>query len=201
MKKKLLLTISIIFGLLTMNAQTTHNLNWFAGQGTNVDLTIISGDTVIWTWTSSSHTVENEVAPNGNAVETFNSGFLGPIGSTFSYTFTVVGTNDYFCGVHGAASMSGTITVQENLGVEDFESGSSFNVYPNPSDSRLNIQLKQGIINGQIEIFDMLGKQVINHTLNSENLSTINISELNSGLYLIKVSFEGSSETKRFVKN
>lgn len=87
------------------------------------------------------------------------------------------------------------------LNVENFENATRFKVYPNPSTSTLNIQLKQGVLNSQIEIFDILGKRVINQILGAEGFSTINVSELNSGLYLIKVSSDGISETKRFIKN
>ncbi|MCB0462330.1 MAG: T9SS type A sorting domain-containing protein [Flavobacteriaceae bacterium] len=198
MKTKLLITITILLGVSKMNSQTTHNLDWFAGIGQNVDLTIDVGDTVIWTWTSPNHTVEN--VP-GNSVEVFDSGFLGPIGSTYSYTFTVVGDNDYFCGVHGAFSMSGTITVQNNLGVDDFKIDSNFNLYPNPTNSILSISFKNEIPNGTLEVYDMLGKKALSQALDSNKLTSIDISNLNSGLYLIKVSYEGKSETKQFLKN
>lgn len=198
MKTKLLITLTMLLGISEMNSQTTHNLNWFTGIGSSVDLTIDTGDTVIWTWTNPNHTVEN--VP-GSSVETFDSGFKGPIGSTFSYTFTIVGANDYLCSVHGSLSMSGTITVENNLGVDDFKMGSSFNIYPNPSSSVLNVALKNGMTNGTLEVFDMLGKKAMSQTLNSDNFRSIDISNLNSGLYLIKISFEGNSETKRFIIN
>lgn len=87
------------------------------------------------------------------------------------------------------------------LGVEDFKVGSNFNLYPNPSDSVLNIELKNGISNGNLEVYDMLGKQVITQNFNSDSLSSIDVKNLKSGLYLIKISFEGNTETKRFIKN
>ena len=198
MKTKLLITITILLGVLKMNSQTTHNLDWFAGIGQNVDLTIDVGDTVIWTWTSPNHTVE--YVP-GNSVETFDSGFLGPIGSTFSYTFTVVGDNDYFCGVHGALSMSGTISVQNNLGIEDFKIDPNFNLYPNPSNSTLSVTFKNEITNVTLEVYDMLGKKAFSQTLNTNKSTSIDISNLDIGLYLIKVSSEGKSKTKQFIKN
>lgn len=136
MKTRLLIVLAFV-GMLNINAQTTHNLNWFTGIGSNVDLTIESGDTVKWTWTDPNHTVEN--VP-GNSVETFDSGFLGSTGSTYSHTFTVVGANDYFCDVHGPASMSGTITVTQNLGID--ENGlKPFKIISNPATDLLVIEL------------------------------------------------------------
>jgi hypothetical protein len=51
MKTKLLI-VGLFLGLLNVNAQTTHNLDWFTNIGSDVDLTITSGDTVIWIWTN-----------------------------------------------------------------------------------------------------------------------------------------------------
>ena len=94
MKQTLLILMCL--SLWTLNAQTTHNLDWEIGaNGPEMDLTIDVGDTVVWTWTDAiPHTVENVV---GNSVETFNSGVLTGLGQTFSFTFNSVGVNDYFC--------------------------------------------------------------------------------------------------------
>ncbi|NCO64076.1 MAG: T9SS type A sorting domain-containing protein [Flavobacteriales bacterium] len=86
------------------------------------------------------------------------------------------------------------------LSATDFELGSNFNVYPNPSTTNLNIVFKNRITNGLLEVYDMLGKRTMSYIINSENFSNINVSNLKSGLYLVKVTFEGSTETKRFIK-
>jgi hypothetical protein len=196
MKTRLLMTL-IFFGILSVNAQTTHNLNWFTGIGSNVDLTIESGDTVRWTWTSSNHTVES--VP-GSSVENFDSGFLGPSGSTFSYTFTALGANDYLCGVHGPASMSGTITVTENLGINDNEI-KLFNIVSNPTTALLLIELPQVITNGQLTIHDLLGKSVYSLIFNENQTLNVNVSDLKVGLYLITIETRGQKQTQRFIKN
>jgi hypothetical protein len=194
MKTKLL--IFLFFGLVQLHAQTTHELNWFAGIGSNVDLTIETGDTVRWTWTSPNHTVENN--PAGSSVETFDSGFLGPIGSTFSHTFTVEGSNDYFCGVHGAGNMSGTITVQDNLSTDDFVK-EVFTILKNPSVFEMNISLSSFDDKTKVEVFDILGKLVFSEKITSMK-PNINITEWSPGLYLVKVINGTGVQTKRFVK-
>ena len=201
--KKLLLLL-FVCAVINLSAQTeTHNLNWFSGIGSNVDLTIESGDTVIWTWTSPNHTVEND--PAGTSVETFDSGFLAANGSTFSYTFTTLGTNDYYCGIHGAGSMSGTITVvaDGSLSVPAFkDSMEAINIYPNPASSNLNIdvpsQLKTGLT---IEVYDVLGKKLLQKSI-SKLTTNISISQWNTGVYLMKISSadKGISITKKVVK-
>ena len=196
MKTKLLIA-GLFLGLLNVNAQTTHNLDWFTNIGTDVDLTIVSGDTVIWTWTNPNHSVENE---EGSSVETFDSGILADTGSTFSHTFTVVGDNDYFCGVHGANSMSGTITVQEILSIED-EILNTFSIKSNPVNQNLELNFSQNLFEGKLVIVDLLGKSVISRTVNNSSAALIDVSSLKSGLYIVKISSGNSTQTKRFIKN
>lgn len=196
MKTRLLIMLAFI-GMLSANAQTTHNLNWFTGIGSNVDLTIESGDTVKWTWTNPNHTVQNVT---GSSVETFDSGLLVPTGSTFEYTFTVVGANDYFCDVHGPASMSGTITVTENLGID--ENGlKPFKIVSNPTNEMLVIELPQFMTNGELTIHDLLGKRVLTKTFDATQTLSINVSDLNLGLYLISIASGDKKQTQRFIKN
>ena len=194
MKTKLLIFLCLI--ALCVNAQTTHDLNWFTGIGNNVDLTIETGDTVRWTWTSPNHTVEN--VP-GSSVETFGSGVIAPINSTWSYTFTVVGDNDYFCGVHGASSMSGTITVQDNLSL-DKQVKDSFKLFYNAFDGVLKINLSQPLNTGTITIFDMLGKKAITQNLIDNNSIVLDISLLTNGFYVIRIVSDSINQSKQFLK-
>jgi len=195
MKTKLL--ILVFFGTLNLNAQTTYDLIWERDfLSPESDLTIEVGDTVRWTWTDENHTVEN--VP-GSSVETFNSGFLGPIGSQWSYTFTVVGDNDYFCGIHGADDMSGTITVMENLSVHE-EELNTFSIFPNPVSSIVTLKLPSNSDVLQINLFNLLGEKMISKTVRHLDNTQIDLSFLNSGLYIIRVNNGEQSQSKRIVK-
>lgn len=86
------------------------------------------------------------------------------------------------------------------LGIDEFESGSSFLIYPNPTNSILNIQLNNSITIGTIYVFNLLGKEIFTQKINSVNQSEIDVSNFNDGLYFIKISTDSSSDTKRFLK-
>lgn len=86
------------------------------------------------------------------------------------------------------------------LGIEDFEFGNSFYVYPNPSKTELNIQLNNRVSKANLEVFDLLGKQIVKQSIGSNTVSQINTSAWISGIYLIKISSEHNTETKRFIK-
>lgn len=102
---------------------------------------------------------------------------------------------------NGDGGQNGFQFWQTLLGVEDFKMGSNFNLYPNPSHTHLSIAFRYEIPNVAIEVYDMLGKKVWTQNLSYNKLTSINISNLDSGLYLIKVSYDGKSETKQFIKN
>jgi len=101
---------------------------------------------------------------------------------------------------NGSATDFGVNFWETLLGVNDFETGSSFNLYPNPTRTVLNIELKNSATNVTYEVYDVLGKQILNQSLTSESLPQIDVSNLNSGLYLIRISLGDKTETKRFIK-
>jgi hypothetical protein len=58
-------------------------------------------------------------------------------------------------------------------------------VYPNPTNNIINIEWLTKNENHTIQIFDVQGKLVITKTINEKG--TIDLSELNKGVYVIKV--------------
>jgi hypothetical protein len=87
------------------------------------------------------------------------------------------------------------------LGLNDFEQEDDFRLYPNPSNSILNIELQSISSNGTLEVFDLLGKQIITQSISKTEISQIDVTNWDSGLYLIKISSDKGEETKRFIKN
>jgi len=70
-------------------------------------MTLHPGDSVSWVWTGrNQHSVTFTTT---NPI--IDSGILST-GSSFTYTFVQTGVYSYYCKVHGAQQMSGTITVQ-----------------------------------------------------------------------------------------
>tara|TARA_Y100000991_G_C21722796_1_gene242893 strand:+ start:194 stop:565 length:372 start_codon:yes stop_codon:yes gene_type:complete len=88
---------------------TSYDLGW-SQNGDSIDqqLYIEVGDTVIWTWGSGTHNLEQigDITEPGFAEGYFSSGHV------YSHTFTTVGAHDYLCGPH-PNTMYGTITVTE----------------------------------------------------------------------------------------
>ncbi len=69
----------------------------------------------------------------------------------------------------------------------------SFSVYPNPSSEKLFINTDKEI---SVSVNDIFGKEIISPTKTKE----INLSNLNPGIYFIKISCEGSFFNTKIVK-
>ncbi|QRM88141.1 T9SS type A sorting domain-containing protein [Lacinutrix sp. WUR7] len=81
------------------------------------------------------------------------------------------------------------------LGVSTFQlNENEIKIYPNPTSSVLNIKMKNNL--KQATVYSVLGAKVL-----ETKSSTINTSNLNTGMYLITIEDEnGSVATKRFIK-
>ncbi|WP_250434471.1 T9SS type A sorting domain-containing protein [Hanstruepera flava] len=92
------------------------------------------------------------------------------------------------------------ITASTTLSRKDFDSkNNAFTIYPNPSRSKLNITLPTIEHASKVEVYNILGARVYSTVLNKLNTS-INVSQWNNGVYLVRVSSDSGTFTKRFVK-
>ena len=71
-------------------------------------------------------------------------------------------------------------------------------IYPNPVDTELNVRTNK-VISG-IQIYNILGKEVLNFSETSIINNGINVSELANGAYLIRISLDNSTKTFKFIK-
>ncbi len=111
---------------------------------------------------------------------------------TISGTPTEVGTFNYtinLTGGCGAASTSGTITVNSCSGIESINENSSWLVFPNPNNGRFTIRGEKGSI---FELMELTGKVINTYTINNSEY-TIN-EKLPAGMYLIKEKKSGKTQ-------
>jgi hypothetical protein len=82
------------------------------------------------------------------------------------------------------------------LGVDEFDIN-NFSIYPNPVTDNLNIRSSSTV--NAITVYDILGKLVLEDNPNAISPS-INMSVLNSGIYLVKVTMGDVSKTVKVIK-
>jgi len=87
-----------------------------------------------------------------------------------------------------------------STGIVNYENDNSLSIYPNPANENITINLTTTSKNTSIKIYDATGRLVKNMENVKPGESAISISELENGLYLINVSDENHSSTKRFIK-
>ncbi|MDN3492240.1 endonuclease [Winogradskyella bathintestinalis] len=87
-------------------------------------------------------------------------------------------------------------TCYSPLSLEEFNLD-TIKLHPNPVESNLTIDLKSNV-NTNIEIFDILGKRVYKNIINKT--SNINLQTLKTGIYIVKISQNNSTITKKLVK-
>ncbi|PZR11665.1 MAG: hypothetical protein DI539_20525 [Flavobacterium psychrophilum] len=69
-------------------------------------------------------------------------------------------------------------------------------MFPNPTENILTITSANNAEKSVI-VYDMLGKQVINTTVAN---GTIDVSNLNAGIYIVNITEEGKTATKKLIK-
>ncbi len=124
-------------------------------------------------------------------------------GSNASHTYTTTGPWNVclraygFCGIEDSCMnnlYSGIYPIENNKQL-------TMNVYPNPFNERINIELTKNINNGEIYIFDMLGKQVYRARING-NKTKISTATLRKGIYFVRlVSTEGIIINRKLIRN
>lgn len=89
----------------------------------------------------------------------------------------------------------GSITFSTTA-TETITSTRNINIYPNPADDFLTLEL--GNVYGEyIEIFDNLGHKIQEQTLNQRGTVQVPVENIPAGLYLFKVQTESGSAVKR----
>ncbi|MBO6057225.1 MAG: T9SS type A sorting domain-containing protein [Bacteroidales bacterium] len=101
-----------------------------------------------------------------------------------SYTFTLT-DNHYFI-----AHLRDVTSVGENA-------QQALNIYPNPVNDKLFIEANETISN--VEIYNLTGVKILSQECNSDKVE-IEVNELQSGIYFIKMINGNSTETRSFIK-
>jgi hypothetical protein len=121
---------------------------------------------------------ENLVGAN---IPTMMSSVIG-LGAEFNGTYQVLPR--YVADVAGAT-----------LSLDDIQNN-TFSVYPNPTSTGFVNIVGTNDDTISVSVYDILGKQVINETLTNNR---INVSALNTGIYIVKISQNDASITKKLV--
>lgn len=83
-----------------------------------------------------------------------------------------------------------------HTGVKHLNPSNNLSVYPNPAENNLYITSKTDL--RKVELYKVVGKQVKEY---GDVLQSINVSDLKSGVYMIKTTeVNGKTTTSKFIK-
>ena len=154
-------------------------LNAFEGLDSNVILTL---------YDSTGSSIFSLTHDGINTARTSNLVNLNPD----TYYFIISESNNQ------TGSYEFKVTPQATLGIENINFENEVSLYPNPTKNAINIKLNN-YQNVSVALYDLGGRLILEQELNSE-ISTVNISHLQNGMYLLKINANNQSITKRVIK-
>lgn len=152
--------------------------------------------------------------PNGGDIQFFGNLSINAIGYAWKfgdggndnvinpiYTYTSTGlftveliTNNGSC----TDTAYTTVYVFNSTGIDESADYESLIVYPNPAKNNIIVK-SEDIQNARISILDYSGKVIKEATLFNKNQIAIDVSDISSGVYLIRVNSEKTSVTKKLL--
>lgn len=133
---------------------------------------------------------KNGFGYSGNNTATNPRGVITNVAGAASYPFN--------------ATKIGTLTItfkSTTLSVDDFNSIENIKIFPNPVKTG-QITLLNAEELSYITIFDILGKRVKTVSLHSSNEKIVDVSNLNQGIYIVKlISNSGAIESRKLLIN
>lgn len=139
---------------------------------------------------------------DGSLDNTFNSGGTGPDAKVWAIVIQsdgkiIIGGD--FSDYNGTTSRRlARLNGSNTTSIENINNDFSFNFFPNPSNEFITVN---GLpINSTVKIFDITGKVVYNSPVQNEQ-TTINLSNLTNGVYIIQAENNGFSANRKLVVN
>ncbi len=119
--------------------------------------------------------------------------------TTMEFTASKDGYESYSGNLNGYLVENQEIVLTES-GIGIGESGNiALKVYPNPAVDRITIQSGETI--EAVSIFNLTGEKLSEHTGFDSGLATVNVSQLSTGVYLLKIKTSTGAAYRQIIKN
>ncbi|MGF1554846.1 aryl-sulfate sulfotransferase [Paucihalobacter sp.] len=183
--------ITNFYSPILSNAQVLPNGNTLiCAGGKGIIFEIDSDETIVWKYIVPVNNETGDIAEQGQSTLAFQN-----------QTFRATKYAPDFSGFKGKDLTPGdpieqnpNLTPCNNLSINDNDI-ESVSIFPNPAINIINIKSNSPI--DKFVIYDILGNQV----MRSNGVETVNVKDLNSGLYFIKLVLNNKSTTLKFIKS
>lgn len=85
------------------------------------------------------------------------------------------------------------------VGVEEFEKNTFVKIYPNPSKEKFVVCSSEFVEGSLVKVFNVVGKELLNELL-EKNYQSFDVSNLNSGIYFVKIETKKGINTIKLIK-
>lgn len=165
----------------------------------------------LWSETSTSPMTFNVTVGNSptataqtNILQSFNNSVATGY-TTHTVNFTAATAGVYYFSIHnnspiGANTtfmMFDTFSVTSNLSTSENMLFEGYSLYPNPTSNIFSVASNKNELIKSVSVTDLNGRVIKTF---SSNQTTFDISELNSGIYMIEIQGENGIEIKKLVK-
>ena len=152
-----------------------------------------SDTTIVLTWADVEGALSYNVYQGADSIANVTDTTFTVTGLTANteYSFTVTAVNE---AGESEASNVATATTLKGEGIA--ENAAAFNIYPNPATDRVVIETEATI--ESVTIYSITGVMVYSEV--DFNNNTINVSDLASGVYFVKVRTDNGEVVQRFIK-
>ena len=163
---------------------------------------ISSGSKIVFDYAPATSFCVNRpttIVVNGTSTYTLDTASCSETVSVYNLTsgppvtgqdFTITSGFDTACVYSG-----GTLPVEEYTYLSK-----NLKVYPNPLNSGNTVNLSFGQpITAKVTLYSITGKEVFNDNIKSQDRKDINVSTLSNGIYMLKVSTDNTSVTRKVV--
>lgn len=161
-----------------------------------------SGETSVGSYTTLALTINEGLTTTGyptswSLYDYTVSGLSGPTDCRIAFRYFVTnggtqGTNSNIIGMD-------LFSIERVLETNAFFK-SNFAIFPNPVNDTLTVKNTNGISINEIDITDMNGR-IVKQFKGNNNSNPINVSDLNSGVYFLKITSDKGTGTTKIVKN
>ena len=153
-----------------------------------------SDTTIVLTWnpvmTATSFNVYSDTIVIATVTETTYT--VTGLTANTEYCFTVTAINE---NGESAKSENACATTQPDAIAEN---AASFNIYPNPVNDKLYIETETEI--EEVVVYDIFGRHQVTETPSHQGNVTVDVADMKSGVYFVKVVTANGEAVQRFIK-
>jgi len=186
----------------TASGTYTQTLTNAVGCDSLVTLNLTINQTPTATATDNGNGTGTLVASTGASYQWIDCATNTPITGATSATYTAPINGSYAVIVTNSTNCSATSScvIVDYIGLE--ENTVSFNVYPNPTTGAINIVIDQTTANYDVTVEDMNGRAIANFgsLINGNGVYSLDLSNVVTGVYFIKLRNELEERTVRIIK-